>query len=390
MTETESAESDVTGLALTPPVAVEVVTDEQALGTVALSLDDRQRLRGRAAAFVAEIMALEPRSPAFAHQVGSLRSMGEQDMRSAAALSGRVIIRPAAGGPGGGGPEGGDAQSRVAATLARLRELVRYLEPSRVHLSGVRKALARFTGADGLGEYFGRYRSSQTELDQVIMALAAGQDDLRRDNAEIDTEKATIWVTLTRLSEYHEMASALDDGFAAAIADLESVGRPEDAAIVRSEAVTAIRDRRQDVATQLAVTLHGFLALDLVRRTNLDLIRGVDRAQRTTIVALRTAVSVSRALEQQELVLERISGLDDATAALVGSHIGRPGSAAGSAGSTADVAGLQQAFDEVFASLDALSTFQAETRASLATTQGALESRGPRPPRGADVEGRTA
>ena len=354
--------------ALTPPVAVNVVTDEQAVAAVDLAVEDRERLQTRAATFVAELMALETRSPAFAHQVASLTSMGEQDMRAAAALSGRVIIRPATGIATSGG---GDAQAKVATTLARLREIVRHLEPSRAHLSGVRKVLARFSGSDAMGDYFGRYRSSQAELNTVITALATGQDDLRRDNAAIDSEKTTMWSTLTRLSEYHELASALDERLAAVVGDLEAAGRVEDATTVRSEAVTALRQRRQDLTTQQAITLHGFLALDLVRRTNLDLIRGVDRAQRTTIVALRTAMSVSRALQQQELVLDRIAGLDAATTALAESGGGT------AATSEADVAALQQAFDDVFTSIDDLSSFQDGARAAMETTRGALQGHSP-------------
>lgn len=365
MSDVPTAARDLT---LTPPAAVEVVTDEQALGAVDLTPDARQRLRDRAATFVAELMSLEARSPAFAHKVASLTSMGEQDVRAAAAQSSRVIIRPATGTAGAGS----DAQTRVATTLARLREIVRHLEPSRAQMSGVRKVLARFagSGSDAMGDYFGRYRSSQAELNTVITALAAGQDDLRRDNAAIDAEKATMWATLTRLSEYHELASALDDRLAAAVVALEGAGRVEDATTVRAEAVTALRQRRQDLLTQQAVTLHGFLALDLVRRTNLDLIRGVDRAQRTTIVALRTAMSVSRALRQQDLVLEQIVGLDAAATAFVQS----------TAGSAADVATLQQAFDDVFTSIDDLASFQDGARAALESTRGALEGHSPKVP----------
>ena len=50
--------------------------------------------------------------------------------------------------------------------------------------------------------------------------------------------------------------------------------------------------------TQMAVAVQGYMALDLIRRNNLELIRGVDRAQTTTIAALRTAVMVSQALSR--------------------------------------------------------------------------------------------
>src|SRR2546428_13963908 len=66
-------------------------------------------------------------------------------------------------------------------------------------------------------------------------------------------------------------------------------------------------------STQLAVNAQGYLALELVRKNNLELIKGVDRATTTTISALRTAVIVAQALTNQELVLNQITALNTTT-----------------------------------------------------------------------------
>ena len=65
--------------------------------------------------------------------------------------------------------------------------------------------------------------------------------------------------------------------------------------------------RVQDLLTQMAVTVQGYLALDLVKKNNVELIKGVDRASTTTVAALRTAVTVAQALVGQKLVLDQIS-----------------------------------------------------------------------------------
>jgi len=46
-----------------------------------------------------------------------------------------------------------------------------------------------------------------------------------------------------------------------------------------------------------------------VRKNNIELIKGVDRATTTTIAALRTAVIVAQALGNQKLVLDQITAL---------------------------------------------------------------------------------
>jgi len=116
--------------------------------------------------------------------------------------------------------------------------------------------------------------------------LASGQDDLRKDNAAIETEKANMWTLMGKLREYNELATALDGALENKVAELEAAGRTEDANTVRSDALFPVRQRRQDIMTQMAVSVQGYMALDLIRRNNLELIRGVDRAQTTTIAAL--------------------------------------------------------------------------------------------------------
>ena len=45
----------------------------------------------------------------------------------------------------------------------------------------------------------------------------------------------------------------------------------------------------------MAVTVQGYLALDLVKKNNVERVKGVDRASTTTGSALRTAVTVGAA-----------------------------------------------------------------------------------------------
>ena len=64
----------------------------------------------------------------------------------------------------------------------------------------------------------------------------------------------------------------------------------------------------------MAVTVQGYLALDLVKKNNVELVKGVDRASTTTVSALRTAVTVAQAMTNQKLVLEQITALNTTTA----------------------------------------------------------------------------
>ncbi len=79
------------------------------------------------------------------------------------------------------------------------------------------------------------------------------------------------------------------------------------------------RQRTTDLLTQMAVTVQGYLALDLVKKNNVELVKGVDRASTTTVSALRTAVTVAQAMTNQKLVLEQITALNTTTAGMIDS-----------------------------------------------------------------------
>ena len=368
-----------TGLVLAPPAPVTVIEPQQAAGMIPVDTAKQTELQAKAAAFAAELAGMDTRSPAFTQKIDSITSMGDKDMRATAAVSSRLLDRPAAvikASKGGGG--GGDAVSRVTSTLVDLRTTVTELDPNRADLSGVKKVLKWLPGGDKIQRYFAKYETAQTHLNAIIKSLDSGQDELRKDNASIETEKANMWTAMGKLSEYNQLSAALDAAIEAKVAELEAASKTEDATTLRSDALFAIRQRHQDILTQMAVSVQGYMALDLVRKNNIELIKGVDRAQTTTISALRTAVIVSQALSRQKLVLDQINALNTTTSNLIESTSQQLRVQGGeinqqAASSTIDVAKLQAAFDNVFATMDAIDTFRAQAVDSMGQTVTALE-----------------
>ena len=366
------------GLVLAPPAPVSVVKDEEAAGAVPVDDAKKTELQQKAAAFAGELAGLDTHSPEFTKKVESITSMGDKDLRASANVSSRMLDRPAAVIKANKGGGGGDAQTRVASTLVDLRTTVTDLDPNRADLSGAKKVLKWLPGGDKIARYFAKYETAQSHLNAIIKALESGQDELRKDNAAIETEKVNMWTTMGKLSEYQQLSAALDDAVTQKVAEFEAAGRTEDANALKSDALFAIRQRRQDIMTQMAVSVQGYMALDLVRKNNVELIKGVDRAQTTTVSALRTAVIVSQALARQKLVLDQITALNTTTSNLIestsnqlkiqGTEINQQ-----AASSTIDVQKLQAAFDNVFETMDAIDTFRAQATDSMAQTVTALE-----------------
>ena len=365
-------------LELTPPAAVPVLADDQVDSMVPLDESTREDLRRKATAFVEDLATQDPHSPAFQQKVTDITSMGEREIVASARVSNRMLDRPAqALSATRGGGKAVDAQTRVAGTLTELRQIVTDLDPAKADLKSPRKLLGMIPMGSKIASYFERYQSAQKQIDGIIRALDSGQDELRKDNAAIEQEKANLWAAMGKLTEYATLAKALDGAIVAKV-DQFKVSDPKSADVITSDALFPVRQRSQDLLTQLAVSVQGYLALDLVRKNNIELIKGVDRAQNTTVAALRTAVIVSQALANQKLVLDQIQALNATTNQMILSTSEMLKQQSGqiqeqASSSTVSVETLQKSFDNVFATMDAIDGYKAKAVENMATTVTALE-----------------
>ncbi|GAA2835253.1 toxic anion resistance protein [Nonomuraea rubra] len=360
-------------LVLTPPAPVTPVPAETAATMLPMTDERAAELTAKAREFAGELGGIDPRSPEFTRKVHDISSMGDTEIRSASQVANRMLKRPVAALDAAGG-EGADAQGRVASGLVALRRTVVDLDPKQA-ASGTRKLLGLIPFGDRLRDYFAKFHSAQKHLDDIIRALKSGQDELLRDNAAIEGEKANLWEAMTRLQEYAVMAKAMD----AALEERIAVADETQATALRSDALFAVRQKHQDLLTQLAVSAQGYLALDLVRKNNLELSKGVDRATTTTVAALRTAVTVAQALANQKLVLDQITALNATTGDLILATSEMLRTQAGAiqnqaASTTVDLDTLRQAFDNVYATMDLIDSFRAKAVDSMAVTVDSLSS----------------
>ena len=359
-------------LTLTPPTPVAAVAPAQAEGMVPIDTAAIPALDAKVSEYVESIVALDVHSPQFAAKAGDVRSMGDEDIRAAADTSNRLLASPVRAMQKGPMSQG----SKVAATLLDLRRTIEDLDPKQA--TGVKKLLGMIPFGDKLVDYFRRYESAQSHIDGIIKALYDGQDELRLDNAALEQEKLHLWETMQRLTQYTYIAQRLDAALAARIAQLDTTD-PAKAKALRDDVLFYVRQKHQDLLTQQAVSIQGYLAIDLVRKNNIELIKGVDRATTTTVAALRTAVIVAQALANQKLVLDQITALNTTTSNLIEStsellatqsvDINKQAASA-----TIGIESLQSAFANIYQSMDALDTFKTQALESMAQTVTALET----------------
>jgi uncharacterized protein YaaN involved in tellurite resistance len=367
MASDPTATATASKLKLDPPEALQPLATQEAAGLVPLKSEEVSELDDKVAKYVEELAALDSNSPEFGKKVDQLTTMGRKEIADAAGASNRFLDRPV---------KAIDKDSGIGADLTELRRTIEALDPKGA--SKPRKLLGIIPFGTKVDKYFDKYRSSQTHISKILSSLGNGKDELLMDNAAIDTERAALWKQMHRLEQMIHISKSLDSQLEDKANELDA-SEPAKAKAIRETALFYTRQRTTDLLTQMAVSVQGYLALDLVKKNNVELVKGVDRASTTTVAALRTAVTVAQAMTNQKLVLEQVTALNTTTANMIdatGEMLRTQTGAihAQAAASTIPLETLQRAFQNIYDTMDQIDRFKLEALSNMKQTVDTLGS----------------
>ncbi len=367
MSTQETTTKTATDFELHPPEPVPAVAPEKAAGLVPVDAEKKSKLEQKVDSFVADLVAEDANSPAFGEKVDQITRMGQEQIRAAAAMSNRFLDRPV---------RAMDADSGVGNDLAELRRTVEDLDPGRKGKMTGRKLFGIIPFGNKLQRYFDSYTSAQGHIQAILERLTSGKRELHEDNAAIDVERQKLWAAMGELEQMIHIAKTLDQRLEDKAEELDS-SDPTKAKALRESALFYVRQRTQDLLTQMAVSVQGYLALDLVKKNNVELVKGVDRASTTTVGALRTAVTVAQAMTNQRLVLKQITSLNETTSNIIDSTSTMLREQTGqiheqAASSTIPLETLQRAFQNIYDTMDEVDDFKVKALASMKQTVEAL------------------
>ena len=356
---------------LTAPEPVAAVAPADAIGKVPVPADERAKLDEDANRLARALAELSPDSPAYKERIRALEVLANAEITRSASVSNRLLDRPTRA------MAALDEGSPVAKSLLDLRGTIEKLDPSHQgDLFSPKRLLGVIPFGNKLRDYFRGYESSQSHLNAIIESLRRGKDELLRDNAAIEQEKTTMWSLMGELEKHGYLARALGDALQREVDTLQATD-PERARVLAEDALFAARQKQQDIATQLAVNVQGYMALDLIKRNNAELVKGVDRASTTTVAALQTAVITAQAVANQKLVLDQIGALRTTTSNLILStsqmlrqNAGRIQE--GATNPTVDVEKLKEAFANVRATIDGMADYRIKALSSMSRTVDVL------------------
>ena len=205
------------------------------------------------------------------------------------------------------GSESGD----VAKGLEDLAIKMRDLDPSGIDFM---KQGAFGKLFNPVRRYFDRYKTADAEIAEIVKSLDKGRDTLRKDNVTLELEAGSMRDLTKQLNQRLAMASDLDAYLSNSVENYRAQGGDEDKIrFLEEEVIFPLRQKIMDFQQLLVVNQQGIVAMEVIRKNNLELIRAVDRAEHVTVAALRTAVTVAGALYNQRIVLEKVQALNAAT-----------------------------------------------------------------------------
>jgi uncharacterized protein YaaN involved in tellurite resistance len=206
----------------------------------------------------------------------------------------------------------GSESGEVAKGLEDLAIKMRDLDPSGIDFMK-QGAMGRLFNP--VRRYFDRYKSADAEIAEIVKSLDRGRETLRKDNVTLELEAGGMRDLTKQLNQRLEMAQDLDVYLSNALDNYraENGGDDDKTRFLEEEVIFPLRQKIMDFQQLLVVNQQGIVAMEVIRKNNLELIRAVDRAGSVTVAALRTAVTVAGALYNQRIVLEKVQALNSAT-----------------------------------------------------------------------------
>lgn len=263
--------------------------------------------------------------------------------------------------------------STVANGLLALQEQVGKLDPKGIDFINRNGLLSKLFSP--IKAYFSKYQSAQHVIDDTIENLKVGQKTLKDDNVTLEIEQSVMRQTTKNLNQALILAGYMDEEIEKAIAEESNKAEvnQEKIKFMQEEVQYPLRQNIMDIQQTILVNQNGIVAMEVIRRNNRELIKGVDRAIRVTVTALRTAVMVAGALYNQKIVLDSIKALNETTSNMIASTsemLKEQGVAIQQQSSEATISPdkLKEAFANLTAAVEDISTFRQKALPEMKAT----------------------
>lgn len=273
--------------------------------------------------------------------------------------------------------KGGNESENVSEKLLELNRQVKDLDPSRVDWtnSGI---MSKFV--DPVKKYFEKYETAENVIANILKSLDQSKKALNNDNVTLLAEESNLREVTKNLMMNIELGKQMDESIEAQIREAKLKGiEQQKIDIVTEEILFPLRQRIMDMQQMIVINQQGIVSLNVVRRNNNELIRGITRAKNVTVTALRTGIMVASSLYNQKIAIDKINMLNSTTEEIIsstskilrdqGNQIQKLSTESSISPET-----LQQSFNEALAAIEDISNFKKEALPKMQETINTFNS----------------
>ncbi|NRF70929.1 toxic anion resistance protein [Aquincola sp. S2] len=339
---------------LEAPEVIHAVPAEAAREAVPLKPELQKQVDDQVLRFIDALASEDLNSEAFRSRLDSAFALGKEEVSNASSLmQGRFMQRNFVG----------VEDTAAFKAIADIRSQLDELNPGNDgDLMQPRKLLGIIPFGNKLEAYFRKYQSAAEQLKGSMSQLYAARDDMQKDVIDIEATRTTLWEAMQKLAAASRFATVLDTRLEEKVKSLES-SDPQRAQALRQEVLFYARQNLQDLQTQQAVCINGYLALDVLKKTGREMINGCTRVATTGMSALAVAQTVARATGNQIRVMEMLQGVN----ATIGNLISETGRALNqhvdqttqfAQNPMLGIEKMKEMFDQTFQAMDAMDNFR--------------------------------
>ncbi|MDD5036555.1 MAG: toxic anion resistance protein, partial [Methylococcaceae bacterium] len=239
--------------------APEALKQELTLPQIPLAPEEDAELRSKAEDAVKQLLAIDPTDlDEKSSGVAAVESMAAEIQKNASRRSNMLkqTINTLAKTGEDGGP--------VASSLVELQTKVEELDPNQFDFSStwLRRALGSlpFVGTP-IAQYFARYQSAESVINNVVVSLEKGRDQLKRDIITLEDDQKHLYQLNSALQQVIQYAQTVDAVLTEKL-DNELPSDDPRVAFLKEEIQFPLRQRIMDLQQQLIVSQQGVLTLE--------------------------------------------------------------------------------------------------------------------------------
>lgn len=344
------------GFVLTPPEVIVPVSDRQASDAIPLADERAAAVDAQVERFIGALLTEDVQSDSFKSRLDSAFRLGREEISIAASLmSGRFMERNLVG----------MEDSPAFRAIQEMRKHLDDLDPGKEgDLLSQNKLLGIIPFGDKLKAYFRRFQSVATQVQTSLRQIYAARDDMQRDAVDIEATRGKLWDAMQKLKAAVRFAEQLDRRLAEKVATLKLTDA-ERARALEQEVLYYARQNLQDMLTQQAVCVNGYLSLEVIKKTCREMIIGCERVATTGMSALAVAQTVARATGNQVKVMTMLTGVNSTIENLIAesgkqlnTHVER--SAQFGSSPLLGIEKMKEMFELTFKAMDTMDNFRSK------------------------------